>query len=158
MTNFEPIPCVIVHYRSSAIVCPCTQGKIMPWVSHPWQWVKPQHCSATRSKSATSVLPLAVSVDPVYHPERPPQVLCPLSILSLSNMPSAPTVPICCLSLARFLSTRLIDETWWETQQCKKLLLDMECICGQNQTLSETRPKQPSAGLIASLGVIERWC
>lgn len=62
-----------------------------------------------------SVLPVAASVVAVYHPYRDPQAVWPLSILSLSNIPSAPLVPSCCLSLVRFLNTRLIDETWRET-------------------------------------------
>lgn len=68
--------------------------------------------SSTQKMICLSVIPVVVFVVPAYHPVRPPQVACPLSILSLSNIPSPTTVPICCLSLARFLSTRFIDETW----------------------------------------------
>lgn len=51
---------------------------------------------------------------PGYHPGRAPQLpVCPLSILSLSYMPSA---PICCFSLARLRRTLFIDDTCRPTQ------------------------------------------
>lgn len=52
-----------------------------------------------------------VSEAPANQPERLPQHDGPLSIFSFSNIPSVAMTPSGCLSLARFLRTRLMDET-----------------------------------------------